>query len=132
MKTSGRETLIAGSKCPSNRAHGAAWSKHILLIHVGCEARKFQPHGEIFLLTSLFIELWAVAVATAIVGDGAMPAAGALVEMTAECSGTAAGNGQQYFALLPAEPLTVSLEKSASRGANQIGHLQGWPAHLSV
>jgi hypothetical protein len=33
-----------------------------------------------------------------------MPAAGALVEMTAECSGTTRRNGQQHFAVLPAEP----------------------------
>src|SRR5215470_10449913 len=79
------------------------------------------------------LTLWAVAVATAIVGDGGtMPAAGALVEMTAECGGTTARYGQQYFAVLPAEPLTVSFEKSASRSADQIGHLQRWPAHLSA
>src|SRR5215475_10971158 len=77
------------------------------------------------------LTLWAVAIAAAVVGDGGtMPAAGALIEMTAECSGTTARNGQQHFAVLPAEPLAVSFEKSASRSANQIGHLQGWPTHL--
>jgi hypothetical protein len=55
-------------------------------------------------ITCRDLTLWAVAVATAIVGDGAMPAAGALVEMTAECSGTTPRNGQQHFAVLPAEP----------------------------
>src|SRR5215470_9066833 len=79
------------------------------------------------------LTFWAVAIAAAIVGDGGtMPAAGALVEMTAECSGTTARYGQQHFAVLPAEPLAVSFEKSVSRSADQIGHLQGWPAHLSA
>jgi len=39
---------IVMEKCPSHRAHGAARSKQILLIHVGCEARKFQPRGNLF------------------------------------------------------------------------------------
>ncbi len=61
-----------------------------------------------------------------------MPAAGALVEMTAECGGTTARNSQQHFDVLPAEPLAISFEKSGSRGADEIGHLQGRPAHLFV
>jgi len=74
-----------------------------------------------------------VAITAAVVGDGGtMPAAGALVEMTAECSGTTARNGQQHLVVLPAEPLAVSFEKSASRSADQIGHLQRWRAHLSA
>ena len=67
------------------------------------------------------------------VGDGGrMPAAGALAEMTAECSGTTPRNGQQHFDMLPAEPLAISFEKSGSRGADEIGHLKGQPAHLFV
>ena len=59
-----------------------------------------------------------------------MPAAGALIEMTAECGGTTARNGQQHFDVLPANPLAVSFDEGSSRGADEIGHLEGWPAHL--
>jgi hypothetical protein len=59
-----------------------------------------------------------------------MPAAGALVEMTAECGGPTPRNGQQHFDMLPTEPLAVSFEEGRSRGADDIGHLQRWPAHL--
>lgn len=59
-----------------------------------------------------------------------MPAAGALIEMTAKCSGTTPRNGQQYFAVLPAEPLAISFEEGSSCAADEIGHLKGRPAHL--
>ena len=47
------------------------------------------------------LTLRAVPVAAGVVRDGAMPAAGALIEMTAECGGTTARNGQQHFDVLP-------------------------------
>ena len=59
-----------------------------------------------------------------------MPAAGAFVEMTAECGGATPRNGQQDFDMLPGDPFAVSFEESGSRGADDIGHLQRWPAHL--
>ncbi len=59
-----------------------------------------------------------------------MPAAGAFIEMTAECGGTTPRNGQQYFDVLPAEPLAISFEEGSSRGADEIGHLKRRPAHL--
>jgi hypothetical protein len=59
-----------------------------------------------------------------------MPAAGALIEMTAECSGTTPRNGQQHFDVLPAEPLAISFDEGSSCAADEIGHLQGRPAHL--
>jgi hypothetical protein len=61
-----------------------------------------------------------------------MSAAGALIEMTAECSGATPCNGQQHFYVLPADPLATSLDEGSSRGADEIGHLQGWPVHLFV
>jgi hypothetical protein len=42
-----------------------------------------------------------------------MSAAGALVEMTAECGGTTPRNGQQHFDVLPADPLAVSFDEAA-------------------
>src|SRR6202051_1306391 len=77
------------------------------------------------------LTLRAVSIAAAVVGDGGtMPAAGAFIEMTAECGGATPGNGQQYFDVLPAEPLAISFDESSSRAADEIGHLQGRPAHL--
>src|SRR5260370_38212677 len=77
--------------------------------------------------------LRAVSISAGVVRDGgAIPAAGALIEMTAECGGATARNGQQYFAVLPAEPLAISFDEGSSRGADEIGHLEGGPAHLFV
>jgi hypothetical protein len=49
--------------------------------------------------------------------------------MTAECGGTTTGNGPQQFDMLPTGPVPISFEESSSRGADEIGHLQGRPAH---
>ena len=52
------------------------------------------------------LTLRAVSIAAAVARDGGtMPATGAFIEMTAECSGTTPRNGQQHFDVLPAEPL---------------------------
>jgi len=93
---------------------------------------------EKFLLTrsdppfpSSSLTLRAVPVSAAVIRDGgAMPAAGALIDMTAECGGTTARNGQKHFDMLPADPLAISFDKSSSRGADKIGHLEGRPTHL--
>ena len=54
------------------------------------------------------LTLRAMPVSAAVVGDGGtMPAAGALIEMTAECGGATPRNGQQHFDMLPAEPLAI-------------------------
>jgi hypothetical protein len=77
------------------------------------------------------LTLRAVAIAAAIEGDGGtMPAAGALIEMTAECGGTTPRNGQQYFDMPPPKPVAVSFDESISRSADDVGHLEGWPGHL--
>jgi len=77
------------------------------------------------------LTLRAVAIAAAVVrNSGTMPATGALIEMTAECSGTTPHNGQQHFDVLPADPLAISLDKSSSCAADEIGHLKGRPTHL--
>ena len=77
------------------------------------------------------LTLRAVAIAAAVVGDGGpMPAAGAFIEMAAECGGATAHNGPQHFDMLPAEPLAISFDEGSSRAADEIGHLEGRPAHL--
>ncbi len=54
-----------------------------------------------------------------------MPAAGALIEMPTECGGATPHDGQQHFDMLPANPLAVSFEEGSSRGADEIGLLEG-------
>jgi hypothetical protein len=34
--------------------------------------------------------------------------------------------------MLPTEPVAVSFDECSSCSADQIGHLQRWPAHLAV
>src|SRR5450759_773971 len=80
--------------------------------------------------TGARLTLRAVPVAAGVVRDGAMSAASAFIEMTAECSGTTARNGQQHFDVLPAEPLAISFDEGSSCAADEIGHLEGRPAHL--
>ena len=59
-----------------------------------------------------------------------MPATGAFIEMTAECGGSTTLNGPQYFHVLPAKPVAVLFDEQLSRSADDIGHLERWPAHL--
>ena len=59
-----------------------------------------------------------------------MSAAGALIEMAAECGGTAALNGPQHFDMLPTKPVAVYFDERLSCCADDIGHLEGRPAHL--
>src|SRR5258708_17460615 len=50
------------------------------------------------------LTLRAVSIAAAVVGDGGtLPAAGAFIEMTAECGGGHAANGQEHFDRVPSE-----------------------------
>src|SRR6266849_8845917 len=78
------------------------------------------------------LTLRAVPVAARVVGDGAMSAASALIEMPAESGGATPCHGQQHFHVLPTDPLTASFDESASRGADQIVHLERWPVHLLI
>src|SRR6266571_1691655 len=78
------------------------------------------------------LTLWAVPISTRVVGDGAMSAASALIEMSAERGGATPRNGQQHFDMLPGDPLTASFDECVSRSADEIGHLEGWPVHLLV
>src|SRR5882724_9423945 len=68
------------------------------------------------------LTLRAMPISAGVVRDGgAMPAA---------CGGATARNGQQHFDVLPAEPLAISFDEGSSRAADEIGHLEGRPAHL--
>src|SRR5712664_1883860 len=78
------------------------------------------------------LTLRAVPISTRVVGDGAMSAASALIEMSAEHGSATPRNGQQHFDMLPGDPLTASFDECVSRSADEIGHLEGWPVHLLV
>src|SRR5580704_180010 len=82
-------------------------------------------------LPSSGLALRAMAVTAAVVREGdTISAAGALVEMAAECGCTTPRNGPQHFDMLPTKPVAVAFDESLSRCADDIGHLQRWPAHL--
>src|ERR1700746_793527 len=83
-------------------------------------------------IASSCLTLRAVPISARVVGDGAMSAASAFIEMPAERGGTTPRNSQEHFDVLPGDPLTASFDACASRSADQIGHLQGWPVHLLV
>ncbi len=59
-----------------------------------------------------------------------MSTAGAFIEMTTECGSATPRDGQKHFDMLPGDPLTASFDECVSRSADQIGHLERWPAHL--
>jgi len=94
--------------------------------------------GEKFLTTrleptvaSVGLTLCAVPITATVVGDGrTVPAVGALIEMPAQGGGATARDSPQHFEVLPGDPFTVAFDEGASRGANQIGHLEWWPVHL--
>ena len=81
-------------------------------------------------IASSCLTLRAVPISARVVGDGAMSAAGAFIEMPAERGGTTPRNSQEHFDVLPGDPLTASFDECVSRSADQIGHLERWPTHL--
>src|SRR5262252_10725699 len=81
-------------------------------------------------VASAGLTLGAVPVPAAIVGDSRTVAAvDALIEMPAQGGGATARDGAQHLEVLPGDPFTAAFEESASRGANQIGHLEWWPVY---
>ncbi|HXH66264.1 MAG TPA: hypothetical protein VNI81_03630 [Candidatus Limnocylindrales bacterium] len=61
-----------------------------------------------------------------------MPAARALIEVTAESSGATARDGQQHFDMLPADPPVTTFDEAISRSADEIGNFENGPVHLLV
>jgi len=74
-----------------------------------------------------------MAITAAVIRDrSTMCAAGALIEMPAERSRTTPRNGQQYFDMLPTDPLAVSLDEGSSSSADEIGNLERRRARTSA
>src|SRR5258708_14486015 len=60
------------------------------------------------------LTLWAMPISAGVVRDGGpMPAAGAVIEMTAECGGATGRNGLQRLAGSPVDPLATLFHECA-------------------
>src|ERR1700747_1914286 len=82
------------------------------------------------LIASAALTLWAMAIAAAVVGDGSIATARALIAMPAECRGATASDRAQYFPMGPMDPAEVILDEAIALGANDIGHLEEGPSHF--
>src|ERR1700685_1624375 len=79
------------------------------------------------------LTLRAVPVPAAVVRDGrTVRAVGALIEMPAQGGGATARDGPQHLEVLPGDPFTAAFDEDASRGANNICHLEGGLVHHSL
>ena len=58
-----------------------------------------------------------------------MPAANALIAMSAKRGGAAALDGPQHFELRPSQRTAIAFDESVSCPADNVGHLEGWPCH---
>src|SRR5215472_528703 len=82
------------------------------------------------LIAGAVLTLRAVAVTTAVIGNGPIAAAGTLVAVTAQNGSAARSDGVQDFAVRPVNPAAIVLDEAIPLCANDIGHLQGWPGHF--
>src|SRR5262245_46526371 len=76
------------------------------------------------------LALGTMAIAAGVIRDGLMPAFGTLVAMAAERGGAATRDGVQHFDMRPVQPAPALLQETGAAGANNVGHLDGWPVHL--
>jgi hypothetical protein len=58
-----------------------------------------------------------------------MATAAALIEMTAQCRSAATDDGIHHLAMRPGQVRSVLLPKAVARCADDVGHLEGGPAH---
>jgi hypothetical protein len=64
-----------------------------------------------------------MAIAATVIRDGGtMSATGAFIDVTAECGGATARDGQQDLDMGTADPFAVALDESCSCAADQVGH----------
>src|SRR5277367_6962290 len=75
------------------------------------------------------LALRAVPVAAGVIRDGLMSAAHARIAMTTERSGTAASDRIEHLALRPGQRSAIPLPEAVTTDANDVGHLEGRPAH---
>src|ERR1700690_2443654 len=77
----------------------------------------------------LALALRAVPVAARVIRDGAMAAAGALIQMAAHRGGAASLDGYEHLEVQPGEPGRGPVRESAPGGGDDMGQLQEWPFH---
>src|ERR1700751_323297 len=99
---------------------------HVHIRHI----QQFRIAGGEPLVTSVGLALWAMAVATRVVGDDLLAAARALIQMAAERGRAATLDGSQHANMLPVQSGSVLLDKASARCSNDVGHLEGWRVHL--
>ena len=75
------------------------------------------------------LTLRAVPVAAGVIRDGLVPAVCARVAMTAEGGGAATRDGIEHLVLRPGQGCAVPLSKAVACSTNDVGHLEGRPAH---
>ena len=84
------------------------------------------------LLPRIGLTLRTMPVPARVIRDGLISAAPALVAVPAECRRAAAHDGREHFDLRPSQRLAIAFQELAAGSADDIGHLPGWPRHLSV
>src|ERR1700689_529249 len=83
-------------------------------------------------LARLRLAFWAVAITAAVIRDGLVAAAGTIIDMSAQSRSAALSDGAQHLQLLIAEMLAVLVHESTALCRNEIGHLEGGPAHSGL
>jgi hypothetical protein len=61
-----------------------------------------------------------------------MAAVDALIKMTAQCRGAAPDDGIEHLAMQPCKVRLVLLPESVAHCADDVGHLEGGPAHRFI
>ena len=61
-----------------------------------------------------------------------MAAVDALIKMTAQCRGAAPEDGIEHLAVQPCKMRLVLLPESVAHCADDVGHLEGGPAHRFI
>jgi hypothetical protein len=96
-------------------------------MRVGRNQQLGAPRGQPT-VARLALALWTVPVAARVIRDGAMAAAGALIQMAAHRGGAAPLDGYEYFEVQPGEPSGGPVHESVTGGGYDIGQLRG-PFH---
>ena len=83
-------------------------------------------------LACLCLALGTMPIAAGIKRDGLMPTTRTCIEMAAQRGCAAAADGSQHIQLLIAEPFSMTVYEALALLLNNIGHLEGGPAHSGL
>lgn len=84
------------------------------------------------MLACLCLALGAMSIPAGVIGDGLAPALRACIEMAAQRGCAAAADGSQHIQLLIAEPFSMAIDEALALLLNNVGHLEGGPAHSGL